>query len=69
MTSTDTYEPPADRFPIGDAARILGVSVPTVRRWEAEGKITAHRTLGGQRRFDRAELTRVLDAMGRKAAS
>lgn len=36
---------------IGDAARRLGVSIGTLRRWEAQGKISAHRTLGGQRRY------------------
>ena len=38
---------------IGEAARILGVSVDTIRRWERDGKITGTRTLGGQRRFRR----------------
>lgn len=41
-------------IPIGEAARILGVSVPTLRRWEREGKIAARRTLGGQRRYSHA---------------
>lgn len=43
---------PQKLIPIGEAARRLGVSVGTIRRWEAEGKISATRTLGGQRRFD-----------------
>lgn len=43
-------------IPIGEAARILGVSVATVRRWEAQGKIAARRTLGEQRRFVRSEV-------------
>ena len=38
---------------IGEAARMLGVSVDTIRRWERDGKITGTRTLGGQRRFRR----------------
>lgn len=46
--------------PIGQAALLLGVSVDTIRRWEADGKITGHRTLGGQRRFSRAEIDRIL---------
>lgn len=36
---------------IGEAARRLGVSIGTLRRWEAQGKISARRTLGGQRRY------------------
>lgn len=38
---------------------MLGVSVATVRTWEANGKITSTRTPGGQRRFDLAEIERV----------
>lgn len=60
MTDTDTY---ADRedilVPIGTAAQMLGVSVPTIRRWHEAGRITATRTLGGQRRFSLAEVDRV----------
>lgn len=59
MPSTDTYSNPGDLLPIGDTARLLGVSVPTIRRWESEGKIAGTRTLGGQRRFARAEIDRV----------
>lgn len=46
-------------IPIGEAARALGVSVATLRRWEAQGKITAVRTPGDQRRFPVAEVERV----------
>lgn len=59
MARIDTYEAAEDLLPIGDTARLLGVSVPTIRRWEAEGKIVGTRTLGGQRRFARAEIDRV----------
>lgn len=59
MRNTDTYERPEDLLPVGDVARMLGVSVPTIRRWEAEGKISGTRTLGGQRRFARSEVERV----------
>ncbi len=42
---------------IGDAAKHLGVSVQTLRRWERESKLMpAHRTPGGQRRYDPAQL-------------
>lgn len=59
MSDTHTYEPSEDLLPIGDVARALGVSVPTVRRWENEGKIESTRTLGGQRRFARSEVDRI----------
>mgnify|MGYP003471331254 FL=1 len=41
---------------IGLAAKELGVSIPTLRRWEAEGKIQSGRTLSGHRRYDVAQL-------------
>jgi len=36
----------------GDAAKKLGVSCNTLRRWESEGRISAVRTQGNHRRFD-----------------
>lgn len=51
---------PADPgYSTGMTARQLGVSVDTIRRWEREGKITATRTPGGQRRFSQAEIDRL----------
>ena len=41
---------------IGEAAKVLGVSVPTLRRWEASGKLKAAHTAGGHRRYDLAKL-------------
>ena len=46
-----------DRFVgIGEAAVALGVSIQTLRRWEAAGKIAAEHTPGGHRRYDLAKL-------------
>ncbi|SHF53747.1 DNA binding domain-containing protein, excisionase family, partial [Acidocella aminolytica 101 = DSM 11237] len=41
---------------IGEAAEVLGVSITTLRRWEAEGKLVAEHTPGGHRRYDLAKL-------------
>ncbi len=41
---------------IGEAADALGVSISTLRRWEAEGKLAAEHTPGGHRRYDLAKL-------------
>lgn len=41
---------------IGKAAQTLGVSITTLRRWEAEGKLIPERTAGGQRRYDLAKI-------------
>lgn len=44
------------KISIGQAAKELGVSIPTLRRWEADGKIKAERTPNGHRRYDIAQL-------------
>ncbi|AJE19768.1 IS607 family transposase [Azotobacter chroococcum] len=41
---------------IGEAAKALGVSITTLRRWEASGKLVAEHTAGGHRRYDLAKL-------------
>ena len=41
---------------IGEAAAALGVSITTLRRWEASGKLAAEHTAGGHRRYDLAKL-------------
>ena len=59
MTTRDTQSN-EEWLPIGEAARLLGVSVETVRRWERQGRITpARRTLGGQRRFLRDDIAKI----------
>lgn len=39
-------------IPIGQAAKIAGVAVETLREWEKIGKIESQRTEGGHRRYD-----------------
>lgn len=41
---------------IGEAASALGVSITTLRRWEAAGRLSAEHTAGGHRRYDLAKL-------------
>ena len=41
---------------IGEAAAALGVSITTLRRWEASGRLVAEHTAGGHRRYDLAKL-------------
>lgn len=55
MSETET-----EWLSIGGAARRLGVSVDTIRRWDAEGKILTTRTPSGHRRISAAEVERIL---------
>ena len=41
---------------IGVAASALGVSITTLRRWEASGRLVAEHTAGGHRRYDLTKL-------------
>ena len=43
-------------YSIGKAAVELGVSISTLRRWEAEGKLVPQRTKGGQRRYSSEQI-------------
>ena len=48
------------RVRVGQAAEMLGVSVETLRRWEADGRIRMTRSEGGQRVVTIDEVTRLL---------
>ncbi|HAS8538285.1 TPA: IS607 family transposase [Vibrio vulnificus] len=46
---------------IGETAELLGVSVPTVRRWQRSGKLKeSHRTIGNHRRFSIESIRELL---------
>ncbi len=45
---------------MGQAAEMLGVTVETLRRWEADGRLRLERSAGGQRLVPVAEVTRLL---------
>lgn len=65
---TETQEPASARLRVGQAAEMLGVSVETLRRWEAEGRLHMTRSEGGQRLVEMVDVTRLLDER-RRAAS
>jgi excisionase family DNA binding protein len=58
---------------IGEAAGALGVSVTTLRRWEANGKLIAAYRAGGHRRYDltklRPDLYLVPDQLERRTVA
>jgi molybdopterin-binding protein len=51
---------PREHVRVGQAAEMLGVTVETLRRWEAEGRLAVDRSEGGQRLVPLAEVTRLL---------
>jgi PAS domain S-box-containing protein/excisionase family DNA binding protein len=52
---------------LGQAARALGISTTTARRWADDERLCATRTSGGHRRFAASEVRRLLAARGRPA--
>ncbi|HEX6977359.1 MAG TPA: helix-turn-helix domain-containing protein, partial [Patescibacteria group bacterium] len=48
----NTNLPDTKLYKIGEIAKILSVSIGTLRRWERQGKITSTRTAGGHRRYN-----------------
>lgn len=59
--------PPAGRDDLwtGEVAELAGVTKMTIVRWADAGKVACSRTLGGDRRFARAEVARLLAELGR----
>jgi excisionase family DNA binding protein len=50
------------------AARELGVSLGTVRRWADLGYLSAYRTPGGQRRFSRDQLDEFVRSLEQRSS-
>ena len=55
------------KISIGQAAKELGVSQETLRRWEAAGKIEVERTPNGHRRYHLAKLHGIAPRLPRLA--
>jgi excisionase family DNA binding protein len=52
-------------FTSSQAARYLGVSLATIRRWTDAGYIDCYRTPGAQRRFSRHQLDEFVESLQR----
>lgn len=52
---------PPTYLSVGQAARALGVSVTTIRRWTDQGILGAARTPGNQRRYLRTDVEKLLE--------
>jgi len=46
-----------------EAAAVLQVSPKTVTRWAKEGKLPSRRTLGGHRRYARADIASLVERL------
>ena len=49
------------------AARALGVSLGTIRRWSDMGYLQSYRTPGGQRRFSHQQIEQFIASLQRDA--
>lgn len=49
-----------DLLSIKEAAKFLNVSINTLRNWDNDGKVTAYRTAGNHRRYDKNELINMV---------
>ena len=49
------------------AARALGVSLGTIRRWSDMGYLQSYRTPGGQRRFSHEQIDQFVGSLQRGA--
>jgi molybdopterin-binding protein len=49
-----------DGYRIGEAAKLIGVRVETLRAWERTGKLETRRTPGGQRLIPESEVARIV---------
>jgi excisionase family DNA binding protein len=68
MPFTPASTPAHDRqlvFTSSQAARYLGVSLATIRRWADAGHLGCYRTPGGQRRFSREQLDGFVGSLKR----
>ncbi len=45
---------------IGEAAKFLGVSIDTLRRWDSKGKLAAAKSLGGHRYYSKEQLEKFV---------
>lgn len=56
---TESVFPQTTLYTIGEAADLLGISIPTIRMYEREGLIIPYRMRSKHRRFSSADLERI----------
>jgi molybdopterin-binding protein len=58
-----------DYYSVSEAAKVLGVSIDTIRRWDRTGKIKAERDTANRRVIPAAELDRLRGESGGESLS
>lgn len=58
-----------EHYSVGEAAKALGISVDTLRRWDRQGRIKAERDAGNRRIVPASEIERLRGAAGRPQLS
>jgi molybdopterin-binding protein len=56
-----------DLITVREAARVLGISYPTLKQWIYRRKVRSVKTAGGHHRIPRSELDRFLHRLGKRA--
>ena len=62
-------KPQKNLYSIGEASRLLSVSIDTIRRWDRAGKINLNRTPGGTRLVPKEEIDRFNQNIPQKTLS
>lgn len=68
MADAEDMESAADKrdyLRVAEVAELFHVSTKTVVRWSTEGKLPHVLTLGGHRRFARADIEKVVEGLKR----
>ena len=60
MKTPSSPNPDTTHIRVGQAAEMLGVTVETIRRWEADGRLHMTRSEGGQRLVAVDDITRLM---------
>lgn len=61
---------PLDLLTISEAAELLGVSLPTLRRWDEAGKFKARRhPMNGYRLYNKADVLRLRKRIAQGSAA
>jgi DNA-binding transcriptional MerR regulator len=52
------------KYTAGEFAKLIGVSIVTLQRWDRQDKFKARRTIGGRRYYTEADLKKYKEMVG-----